>query len=113
MKVKVPVQDAWVSLASSLPPPSFSVDGVAGGGGGGRWWRAGSCLGILSGEGGFSGKQSRELKWRVFPAYKFGGFWSPINLASFHIGFYWRIFQAGYFSAFIWRVFMASKTSRF
>jgi hypothetical protein len=35
MKVKVPVQDAWVGRAGSLPPPPFSVDGVAGGGGGG------------------------------------------------------------------------------
>jgi hypothetical protein len=34
-----------------LPPPPLC--GVAGGGG----WRAGSCLGILRGEGGFSGKQ--------------------------------------------------------
>jgi hypothetical protein len=34
MKVKVPVQDAWVSQASSLPPPPSSVDRVAAGGGG-------------------------------------------------------------------------------
>ncbi len=96
-----------------LPAPSpFSVDGVAGGGGG-EGWRARSCLRILSGKGGFSGKKSCELKWRVFPAYKFGGFWSRINLASFHGGFYWRVFKAGCFSAFIWRVFMASKSSGF
>ena len=34
MKVKVPVQDAWVSRVSPLPPPPSSVGGVAGGGGG-------------------------------------------------------------------------------
>jgi hypothetical protein len=34
MKVRVPVQDAWVGRAGFLPPPPFSVDGVAGGGGG-------------------------------------------------------------------------------
>ncbi len=33
MKVKVPVQDAWVSQASSLPPPPSSIGGVAEGGG--------------------------------------------------------------------------------
>jgi hypothetical protein len=34
MKVKVPVQDAWVGRAGSLPPPLGSVGGAAGGGGG-------------------------------------------------------------------------------
>jgi hypothetical protein len=34
MKVKVPVQDAWVGRAGSLPPPPCSVGGAAGGGGG-------------------------------------------------------------------------------
>jgi hypothetical protein len=56
MKVKVPVQDAWVGRAGSLPPPPGSV-GRAAGGGGGEGWRAGSSLGILSREGGTSGKQ--------------------------------------------------------
>jgi hypothetical protein len=57
MKVKVPVQDAWVSRAGSLPPPPSSFGRVAGGG-----WRARSCLGILSGEGGFSGKQKPRVE---------------------------------------------------
>ncbi len=52
MKVKVPVQDAWVGQAGSLPPPPCSVGEAAGGGEG---WQAGSCLGILSREGGISG----------------------------------------------------------
>ena len=55
-KVKVPVQYAWVGRVASLPPPPCSVGGAAGGGGEG--WRAGSSLGILSREGGFSGKQA-------------------------------------------------------
>ncbi len=76
--------------------------------GGGEGWRAGSCLGMLSGA-----SKSHELKWRVFPASKFSGLKSRINLASFHGGFYWQIFLAGYFSTFIWRVFMASKSSGF
>jgi hypothetical protein len=62
MKLKVPVQDAWASRVSSLHPPPSSVGGVAGGGGGGEGWRAGSCLGILSGEGGFSGKQKPRVE---------------------------------------------------
>ena len=33
MKVKVPVQDAWASQVSLLPPPPSSVGGVAGEGG--------------------------------------------------------------------------------
>jgi hypothetical protein len=59
MKVRVPVQDAWVGQADSLPPPPAPLTELpGGGGGGGEGWRAGSCLGILSGEGGFSGKQA-------------------------------------------------------
>ena len=53
---KVPVQDAWVGRAGSLPPPPGSVGGAVGGRGEG--WRAGSSLGILSREGGISGKQA-------------------------------------------------------
>ncbi len=53
-KVKVLVQDAQAGRVSSLPPPPCSIGGAVGGGGGG--WRAMFCLGILSGEGGISGK---------------------------------------------------------
>ena len=55
-KVKVPVQDAWVGRAGSLPPPPGFVGGAVGERGEG--WRAGSSLGILSREGGTSGKQA-------------------------------------------------------
>jgi hypothetical protein len=54
-KVKVPVQYVWVGQAGSLPPPPCSVGGAVGGGEG---WRAESSLGILSREGGISGKQA-------------------------------------------------------
>jgi hypothetical protein len=55
MKVKVPVQDEWVGRAGSLPPPPALLAELQVGGEG---WRAGSCLGILSREGGISGKQA-------------------------------------------------------
>ncbi len=54
---------------------------------------------------------SRKLKWRVFPASKFGGFYSRVLPAGCHGRFFWRVILAHYFGAFIWRVFMASKES--
>jgi hypothetical protein len=60
MKVKVPVQDALAGLAGPLPPPPSSPLRGADVGGGGGSWRAGSCLGILSGEGG--------LLWQIYLA---------------------------------------------
>jgi hypothetical protein len=67
----------------------------------------------LSREGGDLWQASRELKWRVFPASKFGGFLSRVNPAGCHGRFFWRVISAGYFGAFIWRVFMANETSGF
>jgi hypothetical protein len=58
MKVKVPVQDAWVSRVSPLPPPPPPLAEVLGVEG----WQAGSCLGILSREGEFSGKQKPRVE---------------------------------------------------
>ncbi len=55
MKEKVPVQDAWVGQAGSLPPPPAPLAELRGGGEG---WRVRSCLGVLSREGGISGKQA-------------------------------------------------------
>jgi len=48
-------QYVWVGRAGYLPPPPCSVGGA---GGGGEGWRARSRLGILSREGGISGKQA-------------------------------------------------------
>jgi hypothetical protein len=56
---KSTIQDKWASRVSLLPPPPSSVGRVGGGGGG---WRGRSCLGILSGEGGFSGKQKPRVE---------------------------------------------------
>jgi hypothetical protein len=62
MKGKVPVQDAWASRVS-LPPPPGAKGGEVG-------WRAGSCLGILSGEGGSLASHYHELESRLFLASK-------------------------------------------
>ncbi len=102
MKVKVPVQDAWASRVSLLPPPPSSVVQSCWGGGGG--WRAGSCLGILSREGGSLASQYHELKWRLILASKFGGLKSHINPASCHGGFFWRVISAHLFGGFSWQV---------
>jgi hypothetical protein len=70
MKVKVPVQDAWVGRASSLLPPPAPLAELLGGGG-----MAGRVLpGDFEQGRGDLWQASRELKWRVFPASKFGGF---------------------------------------
>jgi len=59
-----------VGRAGSLPPPPCSVGGAAGGGG-----MAGRVLpGDFEQGRGDLWQASRELKWRVFPASKFGGF---------------------------------------
>ncbi len=115
MKVKVPVQDAWVGRAGSLPPPPCSVGGAAGGRGEG-WW-AGSCLGILSREGGISGKQAASWNGGSFRRVNSGGFsrgWiQQVAIANFSGGSFRRVISAGYFGEFIWRVFMANETSGF
>jgi hypothetical protein len=69
---------------------------------------------------------SRELKWQIFLASKFGGLFSRVNLADFHGkifwrvilghlfgGSFWRIYLAGHFGAFIWRAILAHLFSRF
>jgi hypothetical protein len=56
MKLKVPVQDAWVGRAGSLPPPPGSVGGAVRGMGGGM---AGPVYpGCFEQERGISGKQA-------------------------------------------------------
>jgi hypothetical protein len=107
-----------------LPAPSpCSVGGAVGGGGG----MAGRVLpGDFEQGRGDLWQASRELKWRVFLASKFGGFKSRVNPAGCHGRFFWRVISAGYFGgsfwrvilaghfgAFIWRVFMAKEKSGF
>jgi hypothetical protein len=59
-----------------------------------------SCLGILSGEGGDLWQASRELKWKVFLATKFGGLFSRMNPADFHGKIFWRVILAHLFGGF-------------
>jgi hypothetical protein len=87
MKVKVPVQDAWVGWAGSLPPPPAPLAELLGGRGGGM--AGGSCLGILSGEGGISGKQAASGN---------GGFFRQVNR---------RVLVAGESSRLPWQIFLA------
>jgi hypothetical protein len=73
MKVKVPVQDAWASRVSLLPPPPYSVGGVAGGGGGG--WVAGW---VLPGDS----EQGRGVLWQA-------------NTVSCSGAYFWRVNSVG------------------
>ncbi len=56
---------------------------------------------------------SRELKWQIFLASKFGGLFSRVNPAGCHGKIFWRVILAGHFGAFIWRVFIVNETSGF
>ncbi len=80
-----------------LPAPSpGSVGGAAGGWGEG--WRARSCLGVLSREGGISGKQAAS--WN-------GGFFWQVNSAGYSRGWIQQVAMAGYFGRLFWRVILA------
>jgi hypothetical protein len=56
---------------------------------------------------------SRELKWQIFLASKFGGLFLRVNPAGCHGKIFWGVILADYFGTFIWRVFMANETSGF
>ena len=109
-KGKVPVQYAWVGRAGSLPPPPAPLAEPWGGGGG-------LASHVLPGDfergRGDLWQASRELKWLVFLASKFGGLFSRVNPAGCRGKLYWRVILAGHFGTFIWRVFMANETSGF
>ncbi len=62
------------------PPPPLRWRGR----GGGEGWRVGSFLGIFEQGRGDLWQASRELKWQVFLASKFGGLFSRVNPADFH-----------------------------
>ncbi len=78
---------------------------------GGEGWRAGSSLGILSREGGISGKQAASWNgrffWRVNLADYSRGWIRQVATARYFSGSFWRIYLAGHFGAFIWRVILA------
>ncbi len=107
-KVKVPVQYAWVGRILPAPSPC-SVDGAMGGGEG---WRAGPSLGILSREGGDLWQASRELKWQIFLASKFGGLFSLVNPADFHGKIFWRVILAHLFGGFSQSMKQANSKAR-
>jgi len=100
-----------VGRAGSLPPPPGSVGGAAGGEGGGMAGRV--QPGDFEQGRGDLWQASRELKWQVFLASKFGGLFSRVNPAGCHGKLFWRVILAGHFGTFIWRVFMANETSGF
>jgi hypothetical protein len=91
MKGKVPVQDAWASRVS-LPPPPGAAGGEVG-------WRARSCLGILSREGGSLASHYRELESRLFLASKIRG-WSRTLIR--------QVAEADYFGGLFWRALPAN-----
>ncbi len=95
-----------------LPAPSPTLRWRSCGGGGGGW-RVRSCLGILSGEGGFSGKQAASWNgrffWQVNSAGYSRGWIGQISTARYFGGSFWRIYLAGHFGAFFWRVFTSNE----
>jgi hypothetical protein len=97
-KVKVPVQDAWVGRAGSLPPPPGSVGGAVGGGGGGLAGRV--QPGDFEQGRGDLWQAIRELKWQIFLASKFGRLFSRVNPAGFHGKTFWRVILAHSFGGF-------------
>jgi hypothetical protein len=103
-KGKVPVQCAWVGRAGSLPPPPAPLVELWGGGEG---WRAGSCLGIFEQGRGDLWQASRELKWQIFLASKFGGLFSRMNPAGFHSKIFWWVILAHLFGGSFWRIYLA------
>jgi hypothetical protein len=70
-------------LASHVPPGDFEQ-------GRGDLWQA-----------------TRELKWLVFLASKFGGLFSPVNLAGFHGKIFWRVILAHLFGGSFWHIYLA------
>ena len=107
MKAKVPVQYAWVGRVASLPPPPCSVGGAVGGGGG----MAGRVLpGDFEQGRGDLWQASRELKWQIFLASRFGGLFSRVDPADFHGKIFWRVILAHLFGGTLWRIYLAGFT---
>ena len=97
-KGKVPVQCTQAGRVDSLPPPLLRWRSCGGGGGGGL---ARPVLpGDFERERGDLWQASRELKWQVFLANKFGGLFSRMNPAVFHGKIFWRVILAHLFGGF-------------
>jgi hypothetical protein len=50
---------------------------------------------------------SRELKWQIFLASKFGGLFSWVNPADFHGKIFWRVILAHLFGGSFRRIYLA------
>ncbi len=113
-KVKVPVQNAWVGQAGSLPPPPLLRWRSCGGGG--RVGGPGPAWGFWAGKGGISGKQAASWNgrffWRVNLADYSRRWIRQVATARYFGGLFWRIYLAGHFGAFIWRVFTVNETGK-
>ena len=79
-------------------------------------WRSRGGGGGMSGQalpGGFEQgrgdiwQASRELKWQIFLASKFGGLFSRVNLADFHVKIFWRVVLAHLFGGSFWHIYLA------
>jgi hypothetical protein len=55
---------------------------------------------------------SRELKWQIFLASKFGGLFSQVNLAGCHGKIFWRIILAHSFGGFSQSMKQANSKSK-
>jgi hypothetical protein len=109
MTVKVPVQYAWVGRAGSLPPPPAPLAELPGGGGGvGGRVQPGD---FEQGRGDLW-QASRELKWQVFLASKFGGLFSRVNPAGCHGKLFWRVILAHSFGGLSWLMKQAGLKER-
>jgi hypothetical protein len=50
---------------------------------------------------------SRELKWQIFLASKFGGLFSWVNPADFHGKIFWQVILAHLFGGSFWHIYLA------
>ncbi len=81
-----PLAEPWGGgggLAGRVPPGNFEQ-------GRGDLWQA-----------------SRELKWQIFLASKFGGLFSRVNPADFHGKMFWWVILAHLFGGPFWRICLA------
>ena len=107
-KGKVPFNMCgWAGPATCPLPPAPLAELWGGGGLAGR---------VLPGDfeqgRGDLWQGSRELKWQIFLASKFGGLFSRVNPADFHGKIFLRVSLAhlvGHFGTFIWRVFISNE----
>ena len=50
---------------------------------------------------------SRELKWQIFLASKFGRLFSRVNPSGCHRKIFWRVILAGHFGGSFWLIYLA------